>query len=173
MGTSFRIEIVATDLDKGQSAVDAALDEVARVEELLSEWKYESEISAVNRAAGELNAVEVGPELYEVVRRAIEISAITHGAFDITYASCGHLWSFSDPHIPSDIELKACLPAVDSQRIELSPESRTIRLPAAAMKIGISGIGKGYGVDRAAAMSFFVAGILSMAFMGFAGLFHG
>ncbi|MDH3626684.1 MAG: FAD:protein FMN transferase [Acidobacteriota bacterium] len=152
MGTSFRIEVVTTDSEGGRAAAEAALDEVARVEERLSEWKTTSEISAVNRAAGESVAVEVGEELYEVVERALQISEMTDGAFDITYAACGHLWSFREPRIPTDAQLAACLPSVGSERVELTAANRAIRLPDPAMKIGISGIGKGYGVDRAAAV---------------------
>ena len=150
MGTTFEIQVVTTDPRAAAAAIEAALDEVARVEDLLSEWKTTSQISAVNQAAGGTAAVEVGVELYEVVKRALEISEITAGAFDITYAACGHLWSFRDSRIPSDTELQACLPSVDYRRVELVSAARGIRLPDAAMKIGISGIGKGYGVDRAA-----------------------
>lgn len=148
MGTSFRIQAVAPDRETGQAAVEAALDEVARVEELLSEWKASSEISAVNRAAGEAQAVPVGEELHEVVERALAISEWTSGAFDISYAACGHLWSFRNPRIPTDEEIEACLPRVGYRGVILEPGH--IRLPDARMKIGISGIGKGYGVDRAA-----------------------
>jgi len=150
MGTTFRIQLVTPDADAGNRAIEAALNEVARVEELLSEWKQTSQISAVNRAAGQSSAVAVGPELFDVVERGLEISELTAGAFDMTYASCGHLWSFRDPRIPSDAEIAACLPFADYRRVELDPGRRGIRLPDASMRIGISGIGKGYGVDRAA-----------------------
>jgi thiamine biosynthesis lipoprotein len=152
MGTTFRVQVVTADAHAGEAAIEAALDEVARVEERLSEWKATSEISAVNRAAGEPAAVAVGPELLEVVRRALEISQLTAGAFDITYASCGHLWSFREPRVPEDDEIAQCLADVDYRRVELDAGAATIRLPDAAMKIGISAIGKGYGVDRAAAV---------------------
>lgn len=152
MGTSFQIQIVTSDVPAGKAAIEAAFAEVVRVEELLSEWKETSEISAVNRAAGESEAIKVGPELFEVIERAHEISEMTFGAFDITYASCGHLWSFRESRIPTDEELRKCLPRVDYRRVEIDRGTRRIRLPDSDMKIGISGIGKGYGVDRAAAV---------------------
>lgn len=150
MGTTFRIQLVTPDVEAGNRAIEAALDEVARVEELLSEWKQTSQISAVNDAAGQETAIAVGPELYEVVERGLQISQMTGGAFDMTYASCGHLWSFRDPRIPTGAEITACLAHVDYRRVELEPGGSAIRLPDASMRIGISGIGKGYGVDRAA-----------------------
>ncbi len=152
MGTSFQIQLITADVPAGEAAIEAAFNEVVRVEELLSEWKETSEISAVNRAAGESEAIMVGPELFEVVERAHEISEMTLGAFDISYASCGHLWSFRKPRIPTEEELEKCLTRVDYRRVEFSSETRSIRLPDNDMKIGISGIGKGYGVDRAAAV---------------------
>ena len=149
MGTLFGVKLVTDDPDAGNRVIREAFEEVARVEELLSEWKETSEISEVNRQAGR-QAVEVGPELLEVVVRAREISVATSGAFDITFAGCGHLWSFREPKIPSREQLSACLPSIGYQKVSTDAATSTISLPEAAMRIGIAGIGKGYGVDRAA-----------------------
>jgi thiamine biosynthesis lipoprotein len=149
MGTQFGIQVVAADESRAREAIDAAFAEVARVEEALSEWRETSEISAVNRAAGG-DPVAVGPELLDVLQRSVRASELTEGAFDVTFASCGHLWSFADPRIPNRSELDACLPRVDFRRIEIDPERSSVFLPHSEMRIGIAGIGKGYGVDRAA-----------------------
>jgi len=149
MGTVFGVKLVTDDPDFGHQAIRDAFEEVARVEALLSEWQETSEISEVNRAAGK-RAVVVGSELLELVVRAGEISVATSGAFDITFAGCGRLWSFREPKIPSDEELAACLPSIGFGRVETDVAASSILLPDAAMRIGIAGIGKGYGVDRAA-----------------------
>jgi thiamine biosynthesis lipoprotein len=149
MGTSFRIQVVAGDESSGNEAIEAAFAEVARVEELLSEWRETSEISEVNRSAG-VRPVAVGPELYGVVERSIWASELTEGAFDITFASCGHLWSFRQPRLPGEAEIDGCLLHVGYRQLELDPERSSIHLPRAELRIGIAGIGKGYGVDRAA-----------------------
>jgi thiamine biosynthesis lipoprotein len=149
MGTAFDIQIVGREEAAVQRAMQAAFAEVARVEEPLSEWRETSEISEVNRQAGR-GAVTVGPELYAVVERSIRISDLTGGAFDITFAGCGGLWSFREARIPADEALAACLERVDYHRIRLDPERSTLLLPEPGMRIGIAGIGKGYGVDRAA-----------------------
>jgi FAD:protein FMN transferase len=149
MGTRFEIQVVAEDDAQGRAAIDAAYAEIDRLEALLSEWRETSEISAVNRAAGG-QPVVVGPELLEVVERALELSQLTAGAFDITFASCGRLWSIEPPRIPSAAEIAACLPLVGSEHVVVSQADSTIRLDSPATRIGIAGIGKGYGVERAA-----------------------
>jgi thiamine biosynthesis lipoprotein len=150
MGTRFHIQVVATDGAAAERALDAAFAEVDRLEALLSEWRESSEISAVNRAAGG-EPVPVGRELFELVERSIHLSERTGGAFDITFAACGRLWSFREPRLPDADALRACLQHVDYRGIELDPERSTVRLPSSGARIGISAIGKGYGVDRAAA----------------------
>lgn len=149
MGTSFTVELTAPDAATARRVVDAAFEEVSRAEQLLSEWRPASEISEVNRAAGR-RPVRVGSDLLSVVSRSLWASEITEGAFDITFAACGRLWSFEEPRIPADDELEACLSMVDFRRIELDAGRSTLFLPRPGMRIGIGAIGKGYGVDRAA-----------------------
>lgn len=151
MGTFFEIQLRAPDAPEAREAIDAAFTEIDRVEALLSEWRETSEISAVNARAG-VEPVAVGEDLLAVVRRAGEISVATGGAFDITFAACGGLWSFREPRVPTDAELDACLPRVGWRRVVADPATRTLFLPEPGMRIGIAGIGKGYGVDRAAAI---------------------
>ncbi|MFU8806247.1 MAG: FAD:protein FMN transferase, partial [Bradymonadaceae bacterium] len=151
MGTHFEIQIASLDIVGARHAIDAAFDEVARVEALLSEWRPESEISKVNRSAAD-GPVSVGPELLEVVQRSVEFAKLTDGAFDITFASCKGLWSFRTPRIPDDAELAKCLQHVDSDKLIIDERASTIRFASSGMQIGIAAIGKGYGVDRAAAI---------------------
>jgi thiamine biosynthesis lipoprotein len=151
MGTFFKMQVFSRDetgAEAAAAAIDAAFEEVARVEALLSEWREASEISAVNREAGR-RPVAVGPELYEVVERSLELRAQTGGAFDITFAGCGRLWSFDPPRVPDSGEIESCLPRV-GREIVLDAGNATVFLPGSEMRIGIAAIGKGYGVDRAA-----------------------
>jgi len=149
MGTYFDIQVVSDRERDAQGSIEAAFAELARIEELLSEWRETSEISEVNRRAGQ-GAVVVGPELYTVVDRALRIGELTGGAFDLTFASCGGLWSVREERIPDDAAIAICLPNVDYRRVLLDPGRSTIHLPGEGMRIGIAGIGKGYGIDRAA-----------------------
>ena len=149
MGTYFDIQVVSEGEGEARASMEAAFAELARIEELLSEWKETSEISEVNRRAGQ-RPVTVGPELYAVVDRSIRIAELTEGAFDLTFASCGGLWSVRERRIPDDAAIAACLRHVDYRRVRLDSNRSTILLPDEGMRIGIAGIGKGYGIDRAA-----------------------
>ena len=78
------------------------------------------------------------------------MSELTGGAFDISFASCGGLWSIQDRRIPSDEEITACLPHVDYRRVALDPARSAVYLADPDMRLGIAGLAKGYRVDRAA-----------------------
>ena len=148
MGAPFEIQLVATDEAAGRAAIDAAYDEIDRVEALISEWRESSEISEVNRRAGEA-PVGVGPDLLAVLERSIWTSEVTEGAFDVTFAACGRAWSIRERRVATEAEISACLPHIGFRRIELDARRSTVFLPDPAMRIGVAGIGQGYGVDRA------------------------
>lgn len=151
MGTGFEIQVVTREGAKATEAINAAYAEIARVEALLSEWRDDSEISELNRR-GHVGAVAVGPELFEVIERGISIGELSGGAFDITFAGCAGLWSQANEKLPSEEAIQSCLPKVGYQSVVLDKGRREIRFAREGMKVGIGGIGKGYGVDRAAAV---------------------
>jgi thiamine biosynthesis lipoprotein len=151
MGTRFEIKVVSDSRRAGARAIEAAFDELNRVEALLSEWRESSEISAVNRRAGS-QPVEAGRELLGVLQRAHEISAITDGAFDITVAVCSKTWSFAEGIEPSPDEVRRCLELVGYGEVLVDPLASTVRFARDGMRLGIAGIGKGYGIDAAAAV---------------------
>jgi thiamine biosynthesis lipoprotein len=149
MGTSFEIRIVAADIVGAYAAVDEAFGEVARQESLFSEYQPSSDISAINLAAGQA-PVDVQPEVFTLLQRSLWASESTHGAFDITFAGCGRLWSIRDERVPDERTLAACLQAVGYRRVRLDAWHSSVWLPDANMRIGLGGIAKGYGVDSAA-----------------------
>jgi thiamine biosynthesis lipoprotein len=149
MGTRFRIDVIVADADRGESAIAAAFAEIDSLDEALSNWSESSQISAVNRAAGSSPMV-VGHGLMTVLDRALSISGLTDGAFDITFASCDGLWSVRERRVPTDEEIAACLPHVDYRLVALNQQMSAVYLADAEMQIGIAGLAKGYRVDRAA-----------------------
>jgi thiamine biosynthesis lipoprotein len=149
MGTSFRIDVMVEDASLGRAAIEASFAEVARTEEVLSNWSETSQISAVNRAAG-LAPVVVSSELMTVLARANDISALTDGAFDVTFASCDGLWSIRERRIPADVNIAACLPFVDYREVALDHQSSAVYVPVSSIQIGVAGLAKGYRVDQAA-----------------------
>ena len=151
MGTTFHIAI-ADEVSPAvaQAAAGKAFTEVARVEAKTSEWRTDSEISAINRAAGEAS-VTVSVETITLVQRALRLAAASEGAFDITWAALRGLWSFhpDHPRRPTDAALAAALTKVDYQRVLVDAEAKTVRLRDRGMALGLGAIAKGYGVDRA------------------------
>lgn len=149
MGTLFRIDVIVSDEAEGRRAIEAAFFEVERAEELLSNWSETSQISALNRAAG-IQPVVVSHELIAVLDRALDISRLTAGAFDISFASCGGLWSIKDRRIPSEEELASCLAHVDYRKVALDYQQSAVFVADRNTRVGIAGLAKGYRVDRAA-----------------------
>jgi len=153
MGTVFEVLAVAPETPATLSAIDAAFDEVARLEEMMSEWRPSSEISRVNDAAGRA-PVRVDRELLDVIRESLRIARLSHGKFDITWAALRGLWDFNaaDPRPPSRAEAAGRARLVRWQDVALDEATGTVMLRRAGMAIGLGGIAKGYALDRAAAI---------------------
>ncbi|MFT7486373.1 MAG: thiamine biosynthesis lipoprotein [Candidatus Paceibacteria bacterium] len=151
MGTSLELEAIGSDPDLLDKALDAALKEIIRVEDLMTDWRP-SPLEDLNNAAGKGPQV-VNPELYALIARGVKLGELSAGAFDITYAGAGKLWDFKQqpPLVPTTEQLGAALANVGYARLKLDPELFTIDLPA-GMSVGLGGIAKGYGVDRAMAV---------------------
>lgn len=155
MGTYVEIKVQASRGEEAAaaSAVEAAFEEIDRVESLMSEYRGKSEVHAINAASGKA-PVPVSPEVLQIIERALQVSELTHGAFDITAASLSGLWDFTDgpARLPPDEAIAAVLPLVDHRLIKLDREGRTVFLSKQGMRIGLGAIAKGYAVDRACAV---------------------
>lgn len=151
MGTLVTITAVAFDKAVGDRAMQAAFDEIKRLEQLLSTWRSDSELSRVNAQAGH-QPVMVSQETLELVVRSLEIARLTRGGFNIALGPAVEAWSVTErQRIPDDEELRQLKPLVDWTSIQVNEEARTIYLPRKGMRIDVGGIGKGYAADRAAA----------------------
>ncbi|MEK9141713.1 MAG: FAD:protein FMN transferase, partial [Nitrospirota bacterium] len=151
MGTLVTITAVASEKNVGDRAIQAAFDEIKRLERLLSTWLRDSELSQVNAEAGR-QPVQVSRETLELVARSIEMAQLTHGGFNIALGPAIEAWSVIErQRIPDERELQQLKPLVDWTRIQVNKEARTIYLPHKGMRIDVGGIGKGYAADRAVA----------------------
>jgi thiamine biosynthesis lipoprotein len=127
----------------------AGFDEIKRLEQLLSTWRSDSELSRVNAQAGRL-PVMVSQETFDLVVRSLEMAKLTHGGFNIALGPAVEAWSVAErQHIPDDKELQQLKPLVDWTSIQADAAARTIFLPREGMRIDVGGIGKGYAADRA------------------------
>ncbi len=149
MGTLVSITAVASDKEVGHKAIEAGFREIKRLEQLLSTWIPESELSRVNAEAGR-QSVTVSRETMEVVAQSLEIARVTDGGFNIAIGPAVEAWSVTErQHIPSEEELQEMKALVDWTSIQINPEALTVFLPRQGMRIDVGGVGKGYAADRA------------------------
>lgn len=148
MGTDLEIKVIDADPEKAKKALDAAVAEIQRVEDMFTTWR-DSPLNRLNAQAGK-GFVQVPEELAKLVARSLAVAEVTHGAFDPTFASVGKLWDFKavPPKLPSDSEIAAALKKVGYRKVKIDLENSRISLPAGT-RLGLGGIAKGYGVDRA------------------------
>lgn len=153
MGTVWQVTLPPGHAPDAPAAAGRALDEVQRLEDVLSEFRPHTEVSRINAAAGE-TAVRVGADTWAVLDHALQWAARSDGAFDPTWAALRGLWRFrGDDLRPPDPEaVRARLPLVDWRAVELDPAARTVRLRRRGMALGFGGIAKGYALDRMRAL---------------------
>lgn len=147
MGTVWNIEVLDHGRpDEARRAISQAYTELERIEAMMSEWRPESPISQVDAAAGK-HPVEVPVELRAMLQRSIRYSEKTQGTFDVTWRGMGNLWHFDDTFVvPTAAAVAAARHNIDYRAIQIHGNS--IYLPE-GKNIGLGGIAKGYGVNRA------------------------
>ncbi len=150
MGSRFDITVVTKDQVTADNYIDIAITEIQRIEKLISSWDKNSQTSLINNNAG-IQAVKVDQELFDLIHRAIGVSKITDGAFDISYASMDKIWKFdgSVKEMPSSSIINTSVAKVGYKNIILDKEKLTVFLSQQGMKIGFGAIGKGYAADKA------------------------
>lgn len=153
MGSRFEITVVARDSAEGARYIDLAINEISRIEDLISSWDLNSQTSAINQNAG-VKPIKVNEELFDLIERSIGISKLTDGAFDISYASMDKIWRFdgSMDKMPSELEIQKSVSKVGFKNIVLDKEHHSVYLNEQGMKIGFGAIGKGYAADQAKAL---------------------
>jgi len=148
MGTRVAVELWSDDPALAERAMESVIAEMRRTDELMSTYKPESQLSQVNAHAHQ-RPVQVDPDIIEVVERSFEVSRMSGGAFDITYASVGYLYDYRAHQKPSDAAIAAALPGVDYRKVEVDRQAHTIHFLREGLRIDLGGIAKGYAVDRA------------------------
>ena len=153
MGCKFEITLIANSEEKANEYVDLAVQEMTRIEKLISSWDPKSQTSKINRNAG-IQPVMVDVELFNLIERSLAISKLTDGAFDISYAAMDRIWKFdsSMKEKPPPELITSSIVKVDYRNIILDKKNRTVFLKQKGMKIGFGAIGKGYAADKAKAL---------------------
>ncbi len=147
MGTLVFVTGVAPQEEAAKKAVAEGLAEIRRIEQLMSTWIPNSELSLVNAAAGK-HPVSVGPENMDVLKASIRMATLTEGGFNIAVGPAVTAWNVSqDGRIPSLEELKAVRPLTLLENVVLDEQAETVFLRRSGMNIDVGGIGKGYTAD--------------------------
>src|SRR5579863_4091691 len=104
MGTRIYVELWAEDPVKGNAAIDAVMADMRRIDDLMSHYKPDSQLSHINQHANEA-PVQVDKELFDLIKLSTYYSQITEGAFDITYASVGYLYDYPKHIHPTEAQI--------------------------------------------------------------------
>jgi len=151
MGNRFELSVVAGDEQWANEKIDTGIAEIKRIEKLLTTFSDDSETNSINANAG-IKPKAVSRETFNLIQRSLRISALTQGAFDISYGSVDkRLWNF-DQHmteLPDKETAKKMVRLINYKNIVLDDEKCTVYLREKGMRIGFGGIGKGYAAERA------------------------
>jgi FAD:protein FMN transferase len=151
MGTAISVELWCDDRDQAEAAIAAVMAEMRRIDEAMSPHKPTSELSRINRCAAQA-AVRLSDEMAHLVARAIDFSALSDGAFDITYAAVGHLYDYRAGIAPDEAAIAAARDAIGWRHLRLDPGAPSLRFARDGVRIDLGGFAKGHAVDNAAAI---------------------
>jgi thiamine biosynthesis lipoprotein len=149
MGTTFSVVLYGADRAQLETAASAAIDEAHRLDELLSNYKPQSEWSNVNRSAAQ-HPVKVSAELFQLLSDCIRYSTESGGTFDITVGPLMKVWGFykGEGELPRKPEVTDALRRIGYRHVHLDSASQTVQFDSPGVELDPSGIGKGYAVDR-------------------------
>ena len=150
MGTFARVVVIAKDSDTAGRCIESGFTQINKVDDLMSDYKSDSEISSVNRA-GFKKPVQLSQSTYEVLQRSIEFSELTDGAFDITVGPLVELFRKAKRKqiLPNQDEITDAKSKVGFEKLKLDDQNRTVQFTVEGMQLDVGGIAKGYAVDWA------------------------
>lgn len=149
MGSNFELGVVHSKKSEAEKIVQLGIQEITRIENLLSEFILTSTTNAINTTAWQ-NPLSIDKECFELISRSQNISTLTKGCFDISVSPLKNIYSFKNQffNFPCQKEIIRTLESVGYQKIELLKENQSIFLKNEGMKISFSAIGKGYAADK-------------------------
>ena len=149
MACAYAIVAYGDDAGALPRILEAAFDEVDRIDRLMSHYKPESPLSRLNREAA-AGPVVVTPELFDFIAECLRYSRDSDGAFDITVGPLMKTWGFfrGGGHLPSAQEVEDVRERIGYAHVVLDARARTVRFDRPGIELDLGGIAKGYAVDR-------------------------
>lgn len=150
MGTRISIHLKHDSESTGRQLIGQALEEMRRIDASYSPYKATSDLSVMNRQAGQAGApaVAISPEMVSLLDKSLYYGRLTQGAFDITFASLARYYDYRKGLQPDESQRQALLPAIDYRHVRLDPVTGTVRYERPEVYVDLGGIAKGYAVDR-------------------------
>ena len=154
MGTNYTVELAAPIDDAVRTRLAGLIEaELAAINRAMSTYDPRSELSEFNRRQ-DLRWAPASPGLLEVLDSAARISTSSQGAFDVTVGPLVDLWGFGPQYgtrrVPDDAAIERVRESVDYRHVQIDPSAGAIRKRHSHTQVDLSGIAKGYGVDRVA-----------------------
>lgn len=151
MGLPFRIVLYTTNKTAADAAGGSAFARIAQLNDIMSDYDTDSELSRLSRTAGEGQAIPLSPDLWHVLSRAQRIAENTDGAYDVTVGPVVSLWRKArrEKQLPRPDLLTAALKAVGWRKMKLDAHARTATLLVPNMRLDLGSIAKGYAIDEA------------------------
>ncbi|MCB9252101.1 MAG: FAD:protein FMN transferase [Flavobacteriales bacterium] len=148
MGSAFELILYKETSSEADRLFELAFKEIERIEDLISEFRPHSELSAINKNSG-LNGVKVSNEVFQLFERSINLSRLTKGAFDVTVGPLKKLYKFENRNFifPSKQNIKEALDKVGFQKIRIDRGKKEVYLTEKNMTVSFAAIGKGYAAD--------------------------
>jgi FAD:protein FMN transferase len=149
MGTTYTVDLYGVNPGILQAAADAALEEAQRLDRMLSDYRFDSELSNVNLEAYG-RPVRVSREFFDLLSACLDYSRRSEGSFDVTVGALMRVWGFykGSGRLPHRAEVTAALEHVGYRHVILNSLSRTVRFDTSGLALDPGGVGKGYAVDK-------------------------
>ncbi len=158
MGVAWLVTVHASSIDEAVAAGEAALDRVAEIERVLSDYDRTSEVSQLMAAtaASPGQPVPISDDLASTLRRSLTLTELTDGAFDVAVGPLTALWrqARKTGRLPNPEKLAAAMAASGRGAVTLHDRAAETRvsLNHADTKLDFGGIGMGYAIDAAMAL---------------------
>jgi len=147
MGTRISVELFHDNPDLARQGIDNVLREMRRIDAGMSPYTQTSELARLN-ASAQQQPFKTSKELFSLIRRSLDFSEMTGGAFDITFASVGFLYDYRSKTRPDETQREKATALINYRKLVLDRHGATITFSKPGMRIDLGGIAKGYAVDR-------------------------
>ncbi len=151
MGVPWKIIVYAEEKSVANLAVESAFKRVSQLNDILSDYDLESELSRLGQSSPHATGQKVSDDLWNVLERSQALAKQSGGAFDITVGPLVKQWRRArrQQALPSPEKLAEARKTVGYQFVELDVKARTVRLLKPNMRLDVGGIGMGYAADEA------------------------